>query len=539
MKRLLSLFCFWFIFSPGHSQIQIITLVFYGEDSITHLPQPLDSVYIQNITAGCDTIIFGAAPSIVLTVPLGISEYLFSEEEPFIVTPPVPNPFLKTTQVDIQLNQAGTLQLTEFDATAKVKSSFTGEFPAGLHKFKIESSTIGFSVLNISNGDLTKSVKLFNYGGTSAHDKITHLATDEHNLKSEYSLSGFSFRLGEQLMFKCFTSGYIDKIIFDSPIRDSSYTFELTLIPVTVVPTVLTDSVYNIKQTTASCLGTVISDGGDSVTVRGICWSRSPNPTIEDFFTVNGSGTGSFVDSLTGLKPDSRYYIRVFATNSIGTAYGEELTFATLEDTLGIPCSNFPTIFYEGRIYHTVQIGTQCWLRENLNVGTRVDINVAQTNNGIIEKYCIDEDENNCELYGGLYQWDEMMQYTTAVINHGICPEGWRLPYQYDWNILTDYLGGYTIAGGKLKSTGTLEESTGLWYAPNTGATNSSGFSAEPAGHRGNSYVASGHIAYFWNSEELSLINAKFIALFFNNSVVGGYYIYKSYGLSVRCLKDN
>jgi len=84
---------------------------------------------------------------------------------------------------------------------------------------------------------------------------------------------------------------------------------------------------------------------------------------------------------------------------------------------------------YEGKTYHTAQIGTQCWLKENLNVGTFISSRILEdaSNNGIIEKYCYGNLLNNCDVYGGLYQWGEAMKYSTTEGEQGICPSGWHI----------------------------------------------------------------------------------------------------------------
>ena len=98
-----------------------------------------------------------------------------------------------------------------------------------------------------------------------------------------------------------------------------------------VLPTVTTNAVTNIKATTATCGGYVSSDGNATVTTRGICWSTSPNPTISDSKTTDGSGTGSYTSNLNNLASQTTYYVRAYATNEKGTAYGEEKSFTTLE----------------------------------------------------------------------------------------------------------------------------------------------------------------------------------------------------------------
>ena len=102
-------------------------------------------------------------------------------------------------------------------------------------------------------------------------------------------------------------------------------------------------------------------------------------------------------------------------------------------DSITFTISSCPaTVQYEGKTYNTVLIGNQCWLKENLDVGTRINLNQSPTNNGIIEKYCYNDNPTNCDTYGGLYKWDEAMQYTTTEGAIGICPSGWHIPSDDD-----------------------------------------------------------------------------------------------------------
>jgi len=90
----------------------------------------------------------------------------------------------------------------------------------------------------------------------------------------------------------------------------------------------------------------------------------------------------------------------------------------------------------DNKIYGTTKIGEQCWMSENMNVGTLLNSATNQSDNGSIEKYCYDDLESNCDLYGGLYQWNEAMQYSTDDGSVGICPDGWYLATEFDWIIL-------------------------------------------------------------------------------------------------------
>ena len=201
----------------------------------------------------------------------------------------------------------------------------------------------------------------------------------------------------------------------------------------------------------------------------------------------------------------------------------------------GIPCPGIPAVNYGGQIYTTVQINAQCWFKENLNIGTMIYGNQGQTDDSIIEKYCYNNNPANCDVYGGLYQWDEMMQYDTTQGAQGICPTGWHIPTDVEYTTLTDYLGGESIAGGKMKEVGTAH-----WAAPNAGATNSCGFTALPGGSRNpdNHFYLLVYRANFGLGSQYDAPNAWYRSLFYDSELVYRYNYYKTYGMSVRCIQD-
>jgi uncharacterized protein (TIGR02145 family) len=311
---------------------------------------------------------------------------------------------------------------------------------------------------------------------------------------------------------------------------------EFSAIALGGLATVTTAPVTDTTETTATCGGDVLSDGGFPVSEKGVCWSTSPGPTLEDEFTIDGSGLGTFVSYLTGLSINTLYYVRAYATNSNGTSYGNEVPFITAGDTPpGEPCPGMPTVTYGGQVYNTVQIGTQCWLKEDLNIGTRINGSQNQQNNGIIEKYCYDDLESNCDIYGGLYQWDEVMQYVSTEGTQGICPDGWHIPTDAEWTILTNYLGGENVAGGKMKEAGLTH-----WASPNTGATNESGFTALPGGTRQENGIFGflTYQAYFWSSSQNDDTYAWYRQLICLYEHVSRSDITKARGFSARCVQD-
>jgi uncharacterized protein (TIGR02145 family) len=190
--------------------------------------------------------------------------------------------------------------------------------------------------------------------------------------------------------------------------------------------------------------------------------------------------------------------------------------------------------------YAIVKIGTQIWMAENLNVGIRINGDIEQTyNNRPIEKYCYSDDENNCKIYGGLYEWGEMMQYDSTGKAQGICPKSWHIPSDSEMTVLTDYLGGLDIASGRMK-----EACTSLWFSPNAGATNESGLSLLPGGMR---YAApsikprfqdKGRYWDFWTSTADGDESAWYRDIGFSDTKVHRASYYKTCGFSARCVKD-
>jgi uncharacterized protein (TIGR02145 family) len=184
------------------------------------------------------------------------------------------------------------------------------------------------------------------------------------------------------------------------------------------------------------------------------------------------------------------------------------------------PVSCSGDVIYEGQTYPVVLVGNQCWLKKNLNVGTMINGTVNQTNNSVIEKYCYSNNTANCTTYGGLYQWTEMMQYTTTEGVKGICPAGWHIPTNTEWTTLISYYSSNSIAASALKSGG------------------SSGYDALFGGSRlaDGTFSLSGIIGYYWSSTPSGTSNAFFRA--FTSSNVSSNNDLQTKGFSVRCLKD-
>lgn len=304
-------------------------------------------------------------------------------------------------------------------------------------------------------------------------------------------------------------------------------------------PNIATQSVTNFRFNGVTLNG-VVSPNYLSTTVTfeygtttGYEFSVNASPNI-----IEGSGNNSVTANLTDLSLNSIYYYRIKAVNALGTAYSEQMTF-----TIWMNSPGQQIIDYDGNNYNTVKIGNQTWMAENLETthyrdGTAIP-NVTSNSawmgltNGA---YCwpLNMPENK-DLYGAYYNW------FTVVNNHNLCPLGWHIPSTTEFEILEDFLGGSNIAGGKMKTTGTIEEETGLWKSPNSGADNSSGFTTVPAGYRnwdGNFYGMGGDSEGFWTSVSKDSRDSYSRSYRYNTSESQDGNYWKTAGSSIRCVKD-
>ncbi len=297
------------------------------------------------------------------------------------------------------------------------------------------------------------------------------------------------------------------------------------------VPTVTTAPVTEITHNSAVSGGNVISDGGAAVTARGVCWNTSPNPTLINSSTTDDTGTGDYTSNLTNLTSNTTYYVRAYATNSVGTAYGGQKSFTTAGEWN--PGDDWVDK-RDGQVYSTVQIGSQVWMAENLNVGTQITgINYPEANT-IIEKYCYNDNSSNCDVYGGLYTWDEMMNYEYLESTQGICPDGWHLPSDLEWKEMESFLGVDAAELDIIGLRGTDEA-----YSLLVGG--STGFDALMAGYREYSldafYYADVY-AYFWTTTEIDLYSPYYRLLHWNSGKIGRGWDYTYQATSVRCIKN-
>ena len=298
------------------------------------------------------------------------------------------------------------------------------------------------------------------------------------------------------------------------------------------VPNLETKSISLISSTTASSGGIIFSNGSSEIIAKGIVWSTNQNPTI-DLSTKTNDDTGSvnFTSAITGLTNSTTYYVRAYATNNTGTAYGNQISFTTSP-----PLTTATDV--EGNTYELVTICNQKWSKTNLNVSKFRNGDIIPQVTDPIEwqnlttpAWCYNENlSSNGTTYGKLYNW--------YAVNdpRGLAPVGCHVPSETEWVIMLDCLGD--TSGNKMKETGTSH-----WLSPNTGATNSSGFTGLPAGNRSGysgEFGGIGGNTHWWGITE-STNNPDYA---FTCSLQPNFEFAiriinpKNYGFSVRFIKD-
>jgi uncharacterized protein (TIGR02145 family) len=302
------------------------------------------------------------------------------------------------------------------------------------------------------------------------------------------------------------------------------------------LPKVKTLPVNTISYFDALSGGEILSMGEDSVIQKGVCWSKTSDVSLKSSKTVDGKGMTSYVSKIVDLEYGTTYYVRAYATNFYGTSYGNMITFST-NNPLFTSGNGVKDV--EGNSYESIIIGNQEWMSENLrttklNDGTSIPYVYDNSTWNYTKSpgYCVyNNDNSNINNFGMLYNG-----YT--VETNKLCPTGWHVPIQEDWQKLSAFLGGDDVAGGKLKI-----RSKTLWTTPNTEATNISGFSAVGGGLRTTTglFVNKFIDATFWTNEENIIVPYHQLHFRYIKHATGNFYPSSSYnelGASVRCIKD-
>lgn len=322
-----------------------------------------------------------------------------------------------------------------------------------------------------------------------------------------------------------------------------------------VLPVVSTDEITDVSETLAVFRGTLMSNGGSVWVNRGACYSNIvPEPDLKGEYAWAdvGDHIGTFTTLIENLTPDTKYYARAYAINDAGAAYGSVLEFTTTGSVTGNIAFNTGLTYgsvndNDGNTYKTIDIGDQTWMAENLkttkyNDGTDIPI-VTDTSTWVnlsTPAYCwyLNDGEKYKNVYGALYNWH-------SVSTGKLCPAGWHVPDDTEWETLATFSGGESVAGKQLK-----EASLTHWVITEDAINNNSGFTALPGGTRWGVlpepvryFSDMGYIGYFWSSTEVTNPDSVYLDVYArtfegSSQECERMSFSKSQGVSVRCIKD-
>ncbi len=302
-----------------------------------------------------------------------------------------------------------------------------------------------------------------------------------------------------------------------------------------------------------------ISAGTAPAELTGVAPANGTSPTYQwqsstDNVTFTAITNATNLNYQPGTLTATTYYRQL--QNATGTCDGPLPTNVVTITISAFSCGISTLSDYDGNTYNTVQIGDQCWMKQNLATthyanGTAIQYITdnstwgALGDNNTDDAFCwYNNNINNKHIYGALYTWAAAMGDNGVSSNtnpsgvQGVCPDGWHLPSDAEWTQLTTFLGGLNVSGGKMKETGTIH-----WSPPNTGASNSSGYTGLPAGYRSSSsgsFNSLGNYGYGWSSRSSSTGTGGYAArLNYNDETLYRTSFSKSYGFSVRCLKNS
>ena len=318
----------FFILSISSALAQTVTLTFTAKDADNHYVQ-LNRVAITNLTKSWQETICWPDTTLTMQNGTGIEEHVTNGG--FALSQNNPNPFYGTTDVSLTVANEGLVTLEISDVNGKILKTHNLHPQQGTHQFRVSLSTPGTYVMSARQKEKSSSIKMVcNGGGTpNSIDYLGMVHTITYVLKSS-TTNPFNF--GDMMEYVGYAT--INGTEMESQritqAQGASQTFVLQFdVLQNHLPALITQVVNNITSSSATVGGIVTTDGGAAVFDRGVCYSTITTPTVSNNCVHIGQGTGSFSDNLTGLSPNTTYYVRAYAMNSVGTAYGNEVSFTT------------------------------------------------------------------------------------------------------------------------------------------------------------------------------------------------------------------
>jgi|GEM_PF-3590162 len=248
-----------------------------------------------------------------------------------------PNPMNQSCHIRIDDVFEGVVNFQIVDLNGKQQVNYPLNAINGAINIKLSGVPSGVYIIRLFSSQFDYMSKLISIGSSKnngikpeveieASQPLPNNIPIRKILSAREEVKDLQYTTGDELKIIGMASGYINDTIIDSPAAGKQYTFNFEPIK---LPSINTTSISGITAINATGGGSITSTGGAPITARGICWSTSSNPDLSNSKTINGAGAGTFSGSITGLSTNMTYYVRAYATNSVGTSYGQQVTFNT------------------------------------------------------------------------------------------------------------------------------------------------------------------------------------------------------------------
>jgi len=331
MKRLYKLFMLMVLLPFFASQVHAEDFVLRFTASTQYADyHEFSTVKVENLTRNWQHELIYPDTVLVLHSAYGIEEH---EDYGDALSIAGPNPFKGTAYAELQLSDEGSVELLAMQIDGKLVARYEGTLPRGTHRITFHASApqMYLLVANTSKGCFATKLMNTGYGMGSNGLEVDMVSK---NIEKNYTKSRYvgTFMPGDNMRYTAYDEEEVSNAIIQHQYQSEDITLQF-IVQGTILPKVRTDNFTNIGATSVTANGEVYSDGGDPVSERGICWSTQPDPTINDNRIPCGSGLGVFSADITDLTPNTTYYVRAYAINGVGTAYGLQksvVTFATL-----------------------------------------------------------------------------------------------------------------------------------------------------------------------------------------------------------------
>jgi len=534
-----------------------VTLRFTGQDQYGQHVQ-LNSVNVENITKRWQEVLYYPDTTLRIGVT-GIDEYE-QESKNVRLFQNVPNPFNGVTDFALQLPKASSILLEIYDLNGKLTTSYKGSLDQGNHQFRAWLETPQTYLLNArTEGDAVR-IKIVNtshagqsrieYMGKGASFSVENPKSDE---KGDINMP---FNYGDTMSYQGIAH-LADRYFTSNPVVKAQYSSELIPIPFRLpLPTVTTEAAIVITAEEALLNGAVVEHSDYPVTERGFLFADNASLSRAVEYSA-GAGSGHFHYTVSNLQVYTHYFYQAYAKTEMGVSYGILMDFSIIPPFY---CGIDSVTDYDGNHYPTVEIGQQCWTKENLRTTQYtdgIDISVGTlTSDSIAYRYYPNNNSTNVRTYGYFYNWAATMHGESGSNANpsgvqGICPPGWHVPSKAEFEQLMNFVssqsqyvcGNNNIARALAASFGWLCYSIdefSCFPACYTWLNNATGFSALPAGQWSGSTADFGRVCTFWSSTS-NVIHDNLCAFPFG--IGGGVGINSShltaYAHPVRCLLND